>query len=76
MKNWLYVNRMNNHKFIELRRYACGHYVFKQYVPYSIPTEGKNYTGCTLRQNKRGGVWHRITKKFLVNLLENYELVV
>ena len=75
IKNWMFVNKKNDAKFLEIRRYACGHYVFKQFVPYYIPCEGRNYMGCTLRQNRRGGVWHRISKKHLLNLLEDYNLV-
>lgn len=32
MKDWLYKNKRNENKFIEVRRYDDGHYVWKQSI--------------------------------------------
>ena len=73
MRNYLYKNIRNERKHVEIRRYSDGHYSIKQYI--ATPT-GKNYVGCNLKQNKRGGIWHRITRRSMVELLEDYELEV
>ena len=77
-RDYLYVNKRNDHKFLEIRRYEDGHYVCKQSIR-STSEDGVvviNYTGCNLKQNNHGGVWHRISKKAMLELLEDYELVV
>lgn len=72
--NWLYRNKHNHNKFVEVRRQADGHYYFKQYVKTFF--DGKNYTGCTLKQNRRGGVWQRTTLSWMKEVVfEDYELV-
>lgn len=72
MYDFLYRNIANDRKYIVLRRYSDGHYCWKQYIKTGT---GKNYTGCTLKQNRRGGVWHRISKRWAESVLEDYNLL-
>ena len=75
MKNWLYVNKRNDRKYVEIRRYDCGHYYYKQYIEYEIPEKGKNYMGCSLKQNRRGGVWRKTTRKWISEIIvEDYQI--
>lgn len=68
MKNWIYVNNRNDHKIIELRRYDCGHYVWKQ----SIRANGiTNYNGCSLRR-AGSGVWRRVSRSWFTQVLSDY----
>lgn len=77
MRDYLYVNKRNERKCVEVRRYDCGHYYAKQYIKVQIPEEGKNYTGCSLKQNRRGGVWKKVSKKFLLEcIVGEYQLEV
>lgn len=73
MRDYVYRNKDNSRKYIELRRYADGHYVWKQYIKYG---DFRNYTGCNFKQNKRGGLWHRVNKQTFVEVLADYELEV
>lgn len=73
MRDYVYRNKANSRKYIELRRYADGHYVWKQYIKCG---DSKNYTGCSIKQNKRGGLWHRVSKQTFVEVLADYELEV
>ena len=70
MTTYVYQNNKNPKKFIEVRRYNCGHYVWKQFI--DIPTfNTRNYTGCSLKRSKIG-TWHRMTKKAMLSVLEDY----
>ena len=71
MRDYVYRNKRNSRKYIELRRYADGHYVWKQYIKCG---DGKNYTGCSIKQNKKGGVWHRVSRQTMLECIEDYEL--
>ena len=71
MKTMIY---QNGRKYLEVRRYADGHYVWKQFVEYTIPTVGRNYMGCTLNRCHKG-TWHRVTKRWLNEVLPDYKFV-
>lgn len=43
MKYWLYQNRHNEHKFLELKRYDDGHYYWRQFMKFDNGV--KNYIG-------------------------------
>lgn len=74
MKNWMYVNKYNEHKFLEVRRYADGHYVVKQSIRHVFDTcKLVNYVGSSLRRPL--GTWHRMCKSMLLSLLEDYAIV-
>lgn len=66
MKDYVYCNKNNSRKYIELRRYADGHYVWRQRV-------GNNYTGCSLSRASVG-TWHRVNKQTFVEVLADYML--
>lgn len=68
---WLYRNNRNPNKFIELKRYPDGHYVWKQYI---VSMFGKNYVGTTIKQCQKG-VWRRVTRRTFTQALEDYRLV-
>lgn len=74
MKEWLYVNQRNGKKYLAVKRYNDGHYVWQQFI--QGVGEKPVYVGCNLRQNRRGGVWHRVGKKTMVEVLADYRLVV
>ena len=61
-------------KYLEVRRYDCGHYVWKQFTTYTIPECGKNYLGCSFRRCHKG-TWHRVTKRWLEEVLPDYKEV-
>ena len=67
MTTKLYRHR-NSNKYIEVRRYADGHYAYKAFVTYFIPEFGRNYLGCS---NWRKGKWHRCRKAFLDEVLDD-----
>lgn len=74
----LYQNNRNPKKYIEVRRYADGHYVWKQFMLYfqgNVFFECRFYTGCSLKKY-REGVWHRMRKSFIMEVLnDDYTLV-
>ena len=76
MRDYTYQNKKNPNKFIQIRRYADGHFVWKQYIRHFVNTffECRNYTGCSLKQVTKG-VWHRINKVTMLSVLEDYTLV-
>lgn len=76
METRLYQNKYNSHKYLEVRRYADGHYVWKQYIRNFAHTffDSKNYTGCSLKR-VHTGVWHRVSKCWMVQVLDDYVLV-
>jgi hypothetical protein len=71
MKNLLYRNNCNENKHIEVRVYADGHRVAKQYI---ATLSGRNYTGTSIRRSHVGN-WTRFTQKTLDTILEDYTLV-
>ena len=73
MTTKFYSHRLGG-KYLEVRHYADGHYVWKQFVTYAIPEWGRNYMGCTLKR-AHIGTWHRVTKRWLKEVLSDYEEV-
>lgn len=76
MKDYIYQNKRNDNKFIEVRRYADGHYVWKQYITRYISTSflGVNYVGCSFKR-VHIGTWHRVSKRTLEEVLADYSRV-
>lgn len=76
MKDYIYQNKRNDNKFIEVRRYKDGHYVWKQYITHYISNSfiSVTYTGCSLKRIHRG-VWHRVSKKTMLEVLQDYNWV-
>lgn len=77
MTTKLYQNKDNARKYIEVRRYADGHYVWKQFILHFPNTrfESRNYTGCSLKR-VHTGVWHRMGKSFMMQVLnDDYTMV-
>ena len=82
MIDWLYKNKRNENKFIEVRRYNDGHYVWKQSIRHKAKLEKKsnieidilNYTGCSLKRCKKG-VWKRQRKGVIDEVLNDYNIV-
>lgn len=72
MKNLLYRNRRNEFKYIEVRIYADGHRVAKQYI--ETLCGGKNYTGTSIKRCHIGN-WNRVSKNSLDGILDDYVLV-
>lgn len=70
MKTYVYQNNKNLNKVIEVRRYDCGHYVWKQFI-YAPTFDTRNYTGCSLKRCHIG-TWHRVTRKTILSVLEDY----
>lgn len=68
-----YRNRRNPNKYIEVKRYACGNYYFRQFMRWDTP-HGLvvNYLGARSNRGvfRRNGI--RNMKQVLV---EDYELV-
>lgn len=73
MRDYIYQNKRNPHKFIRVRRYRCGHYAWKQFIENTV-TGVITYTGCSLKRSKKG-VWHRVSKSTMLEVLEDYEYV-
>lgn len=77
MLKWynIYQNKENPNKYIEVRRYRCGHYAWKQFI-YNSDTGVKNYTGCSLKRSKKG-VWSKVSCDTLAEVLEDdYEQII
>lgn len=66
-------NKRNPNKFIEVRRYDCGHYVWRQYIE-NPETHIRNYTGCSLRRVS-SGMWHRVSRQTLKDVLPDYACI-
>ena len=58
MRYYKYQNKLNPIKFIEVKRYDCGHYVWKQFLLTRNGTACRNYNGCILRRS-HVGTWRR-----------------
>lgn len=78
MKRSVWMNNTNQHKFIEVVRYKCGHFYVCQYmefIGFDYETGGakliRNYTGAIRNRRCR----RRWTKKNLDELLMYYEEV-
>lgn len=67
MRTILYRNGDSN-KYIEVRRYADGHYAYRAFITYFIPEFGRNYLGC---KNAHRGEWHRCRKGFLEDVIDS-----
>lgn len=72
MRYYQYRNNRNGNKYIEVIRYSCGHYAFKQFIKTN--NHGRTYTGTTIKRANIG-TWHRITRKFLCEILEDYKIM-
>ena len=70
MMTKLYRN-IYGHKYIEVRRYADGHYAYKAFVTYFIPEFGRNYFACG-RKRAHKGTWARCRKVFLDEVLDKF----
>ena len=67
----VYRNKKNEHKFIIVKIYKCGHVYIKQFMFwYSSTGPIINYLGS--RSNK--GTAHRISKRTLSEILEDYSI--
>ena len=75
-RNYLFRNNRNSNKYIQVRRYEDGHYVWKQYIAHELATGGQQivYTGCTIK-NWAKGVWHRVSKRTMLEVTADYMLV-
>ena len=74
MRDYIYQNKRNPHKFIRVRRYRCGHYAWKQFIENPV-TGVITYTGCSLKRSKKG-IWHRVSMMTMLEVLEDYEYVM
>lgn len=72
MRTYIYKNKRNANKYIDVRRYSDGHYAWKQFI--WVPGCKRNYVGCSLKR-AHVGTWSRVTKGTLLAVLEDYELV-
>ena len=72
-RDYLYQSKRNTNKFIEVRKYADGHYVWKQFINCTIPYLQRNYNGCSLKRSHLG-VWRRANKLSRM-ALEDYDIV-
>lgn len=71
MKHRIYRNKCNEHKFIEVKIYDCGHVYIKQFMFWYTSTGVViNY----LASRSKRGVAHRISKKTLNQILEDYTI--
>lgn len=73
METKLYRNNRNENKFIEVRRYGCGHYVWKQSIRHP-EVNVINYNGYSLKRS-HVGVWHRQRKGTIQEVLKEYNEV-
>lgn len=71
MKHRVYRNKRNEHKYIEVKIYNDGHVYIKQFMFWYTST-GVVLNYLASRTNK--GTAHRITKKSLNELLEDYTI--
>lgn len=62
-----YVNKQNEHKYIETKKYKDGHTVWRQYMMWDNGI--KSYNGCTMRAWKTGR-WHRVRAKYAKYILD------
>lgn len=65
MEEKIYRNTRNGNKFLEVVRYACGHYHVAQFMQWG---EIRNYTGGRMGRRRRT----RWTKADLKALLDDY----
>lgn len=71
MKHRFYRNKYNEHKFVEVKIYKCGHIYIKQFMFwYTSHGVVKNYLAS--KSNK--GTAHRVSKKTLDSILEDYSI--
>lgn len=63
----IYQNRKNEHKYLEVRKYECGHYVFRQYMEWKSAGV-KNPVGSENFQ--------RIRKVDLDELVKDYRFLI
>lgn len=68
MEKRTYKNKRNGHKYIEVVRYACGHYYAVQYMYWPS-------SGATNKLGSRTGRRFRFTKATLDEILQDYERV-
>ena len=76
MSTMIFRNNENSKKYIEVRRYADGHYVWKQFIRYFAGTrfDSRYYTGCSSKRVRIGN-WRRVTKTMLSEVLSDYTRV-
>ncbi len=67
MRKYLYVNKRNANKRLEVHYDGYGHYTVKQFIQNPI-TLHRNYTGDRC--------FHRWRKANLVELLKDYQLTI
>lgn len=64
MKYWLYQNRHNEHKFLEIKRYDDGHYVWRQFMKWDNGV--KNYVGS------KTGRFFRVSIETIKDVIMSY----
>lgn len=77
MKIYIYRNKMNENKYIELKRTNCSHYYIRQYMEWNTEHGTvKNYTVLS-HECKNKPIWSRITKnRWIVPILiEQYDCI-
>lgn len=67
MMHRIFQNKRNPHKFIEVKRYNDGHYVWKQFIENTV-THTRTYTGCSLKRSKLGK-WNRVNSDTLAEVI-------
>lgn len=64
VKHWIYQNRHNEHKYLELKRYDDGHYFWRQYMLWDNGV--KNYVGTKL------GGFQRVSIETIKDVIMSY----
>ena len=67
-KTQVFQNKRNPNKFIEVKRYKCGHYVWRQFIE-NEHTGIRNYTGCSIKRTRQG-VWRRASRRTIQDTLQ------
>lgn len=67
MEKRIYLNKRNDHKYIEAVRYSCGHYYAVQYMLFD--------NGVMNKLGSRTGRRFRFRKGTLAEILQDYEEV-
>ena len=71
MRKYIFRNKRNENKYIEVRVYKDGHRTMNPYMEWSNGV--RNYLGATLRQKK--GYARRVRKETLAWILVDYTLI-
>ena len=75
-KNWIYKNKLNPNKYLEVKKYKDGHYMWKRSITlinrWGEPTE--IYLDCPPSKQDIG-LWKRVTKSKLLDILKDYKCI-